>query len=67
LTLTPVDPTIKAARSMRRWNRAPASLHLIVADGEGAEAVTDMLAKANDPGMLAAAHVMYCPGPTAPT
>jgi hypothetical protein len=43
----------------------PGHLHLIVADGEGAAAVTDMLARARDAGsLLAAAHIMYCPGPT---
>jgi DNA-directed RNA polymerase subunit RPC12/RpoP len=40
------------------------AFHLIVADGEGADAVTRMLEKSTDAGgLLAAAHVMYCPGP----
>lgn len=43
----------------------PGAFHLIVADGEGADAVIDMLAKSPDAGnLLAAAHLMYCPGPT---
>ena len=42
----------------------PASQHLIVADGEGADAVVDLLAKSTDRSvMLAATHVMYAPGP----
>jgi predicted RNA-binding Zn-ribbon protein involved in translation (DUF1610 family) len=42
----------------------PGRQHLIVADGEGADAVIEMLAKANDRSeMLASAHVMYAPGP----
>jgi hypothetical protein len=40
-------------------------VHVIVADDEGALAVEEMLDKANDRSeILAAAHVMYCPGPT---
>lgn len=39
--------------------------HLIVVDGEGAEAVTEMLVKVTDRSqMLAAMHVIYAPGPT---
>ncbi|WP_135450828.1 dimethylamine monooxygenase subunit DmmA family protein [Tabrizicola caldifontis] len=43
----------------------PGKLHVIVADDEGANAVTDMLDKSNNRSeILADAHVMYCPGPT---
>lgn len=65
-SLTPVDaPSIKSRPVYARLEPRPASLHLIVADGEGAEAVVEMLAKANDrPEILAAAHVIYVPGPT---
>jgi dimethylamine monooxygenase subunit C len=42
----------------------PGALHLVVADGEGAGAVTDMLASAPDrAAMLAAMHILYTPGP----
>lgn len=63
--LTPVDaPSIKSRPVYAPLEPRPASLHLIVADGEGAGAVVDLLAKANDRSeILAAAHVMYCPGP----
>ncbi len=37
------------------------SHHLVIADGEGAAAVLDLLAKAA--GMLAALHIIYVPGP----
>jgi predicted RNA-binding Zn-ribbon protein involved in translation (DUF1610 family) len=38
---------------------------VIVADCQGADAVIDMLTKANNRSeILDAAHVMYCPGPT---
>lgn len=64
--LTPVDaPSIRSRPVYAPLEPRLASLHLIVADGEGAEAVVDLLAKENDRSqMLAAAHVMYCPGPS---
>lgn len=43
----------------------PGTGHLIVADGEGADAVTDMIAAATDAAaMLARSHIIYVPGPT---
>ncbi len=63
-SLTPVTPTIRSRPVYAPLEPRAGHLHLIVADGEGAEAVIEMLAKANDPPeMLAAAHVMYTPGP----
>lgn len=64
--LTPVDaPSIKSRPVYAPLDARPGALHLIVADGEGADAVTEMLARAPEAGnLLAAAHVMYCPGPT---
>ena len=64
--LTPINaPSIKSRPVYAPLEARPGGFHLIVADGEGAEAVTDMLAKATDAGnLLAAAHIMYCPGPT---
>ena len=63
--LTPVDaPSIRSRPVYAPLEPRPASLHLIVADGEGADAVVAMLAKANDRSeILAASHVMYVPGP----
>jgi dimethylamine monooxygenase subunit C len=65
--LTPVGaPSIKSRPVYAPLLPRPGKAHLVVADGEGAEAVLDMLAKANDRSeILSAAHVMYCPGPTA--
>lgn len=65
IDLTPVDaPSIRSRPVYAPLEPRPGKLHVIVADGEGAEAVEQMLAKANDPSqILAAAHVMYCPGP----
>lgn len=63
--LTPVDaPSIRSRPIYAALDPRPASLHLIVADGEGAGAVVDLLDRANDRSeMLAAMHLMYCPGP----
>jgi dimethylamine monooxygenase subunit C len=62
--LTPVAPSIRSRPVYAPLEARVGSLHLIVADGEGADAVVDMLGQANDrSGILAAAHVMYCPGP----
>ena len=64
--LTPVDaPSIRSRPVYAPLEPRPGMVHVIVADDEGALAVEEMLAKANDRSeMLAAAHVMYCPGPT---
>lgn len=64
-SLTPVDaPSIRSRPVYAPLEARPASLHLIVADGEGADAVVEMLDRASDrPGLLAAAHVIYAPGP----
>lgn len=64
--LTPIDAkSIKSRPVYAPLEPRAGRLHLIVADDLGGAAVLDMLAKAKDPAeMLAAAHVMYCPGPT---
>jgi hypothetical protein len=65
-SLTPVDaPSIRSRPVYARLGARSGGPHLIVADGEGADAVTEMLAKAPDAAaLLATAHIMYCPGPT---
>ncbi len=64
MTLTPVAPTIRSRPVYAPLEPRPGRLHLMVADGEGADAVTDMLAKANNRSeILASAHVIYAPGP----
>jgi DNA-directed RNA polymerase subunit RPC12/RpoP len=64
--LTPVDAPAMLSRPVyARLQPRAGALHLIVADGEGAEAVADMLAQAESRDeMLASAHIIYCPGPT---
>jgi hypothetical protein len=64
--LIPVDaPSMRSRPIYAALQPRPGKLHVIVADDAGADAVADMLAKANDRAeMLSAAHVMYCPGPT---
>lgn len=63
--LTPVDaPAIKSRPVYSALEPRNGTLHLVVADGEGAEAVIEMIANASDRSkMLAAAHVIYAPGP----
>jgi hypothetical protein len=65
MTLTPVNaPSIRSRPVYAPLEARPGRLHLIVADGEGADAVAGMLDQAGDrAGLLAAAHVMYTPGP----
>jgi dimethylamine monooxygenase subunit C len=63
-SLTPVAPTMLSRPVYAPLEPRKGAFHLIVADGEGAEAVTEMLDKANDRSeILAAAHVIYTPGP----
>lgn len=65
MTLTPVTPTIRSRPVYAPLEPRKGSFHLIVADGEGGQAIVDMLAKAPDgAGFLATAHIIYCPGPT---
>lgn len=65
MTLIPVTPTITSRPVYAALSPRPGQMHLVVADDEGASALTDMLAKSDDAGnFLAAAHIMYCPGPT---
>jgi dimethylamine monooxygenase subunit C len=64
MTKTEFPPAIKSRPVYGVLEPRPGSLHLVVADGEGADAVTDMLAKSTDrAAMLAAMHIIYAPGP----
>lgn len=64
-TLIPVGaPSITSRPVYAPLEPRPASQHLIIADGEGAEAVVELFGKANDrSAMLAAAQLLYTPGP----
>lgn len=64
MTLSPLEPSILSRPVYGTLEPRPGLAHLVVADGEGAEAVLDCIARAPDPqGMLARAHIVYCPGP----
>lgn len=65
MTMTKFPPSIKSRPVYAELEPRLGTLHLIVADGEGAGAVTDMLAKSADRGaLLQSAHILYAPGPT---
>jgi predicted RNA-binding Zn-ribbon protein involved in translation (DUF1610 family) len=62
---TTFPPSIKSRPVYVELEPRIGTAHLVIADGEGAEAVAEMLAKAPDrAGMLAATHILYTPGPT---
>ena len=64
MTQTPLTTPIKSRPVYATLEPRPGRLHLIVADGEGAEAVVDLLARAPDrAAMLACSHILYTPGP----
>ena len=64
MTKTEFPPAIKSRPVYGVLEPRPGALHLVVADGEGAAAVTDLLAKSSDSGaMLAAMHIIYTPDP----
>ncbi len=64
MTKTEFPPAIKSRPVYGVLAPRPGALHLIVADGDGAAAVTDLLAKASDrASMLASTHIIYTPGP----
>jgi hypothetical protein len=66
IDLTPVNaPSMRSRPVYAPLEARPGKQHVIVADDMGANAVMDMLAKANDRSeILGSAHLMYCPGPT---
>jgi dimethylamine monooxygenase subunit C len=64
MTLRPVIPTIRSRPVYAPLAPRPGHTHLIVADGEGAEAVVALCDRAG-PGrasLLATAHILYTPG-----
>jgi dimethylamine monooxygenase subunit C len=64
MTKTEFPPAIKSRPTYGVLEPRPGALHLVVADGEGAAAVTEMLSRAADwATMLAAMHIIYTPGP----
>ena len=61
MTKTQFEPSIRSRPVYGVLSPRPGPAHLIVADGEGAEAVLALVAQA--PDMLAKAHIIYMPGP----
>ena len=59
---TEFPPAIKSRPVYGVLAPRPGAAHLIVADGEGALAVTDLVGRAGD-AMLATTHILYAPGP----
>lgn len=64
MTKTDFPPSIRSRPTYGVLEPRTGSFHLIVADGEGADAVADLFAKAPDPrAMLAKTHILYTAGP----
>ncbi|MBM3614888.1 MAG: hypothetical protein FJX28_05495 [Alphaproteobacteria bacterium] len=61
MTKAEFPPSIKSRPVYGQLEPRPGALHLLIADGEGAEALADLVAK--DPGLLPKAHVLYTAGP----
>ncbi|MBC2835817.1 dimethylamine monooxygenase subunit DmmA family protein [Paragemmobacter straminiformis] len=65
MTKTFFEPSIRSRPVYGELTPRAGRAHLFVADGEGAEAVCDMIAKAgaDAPALLARSHIIYMPGP----
>lgn len=64
MTKTDFPPSIRSRPVYGELAPRQGSFHLIVADGEGAEAVADLFAKTEDAsGMMAKSHILYTAGP----
>lgn len=66
MTKTVFEKSIRSRPVYGELQPRPGTAHLCVADGEGAEAVCDLFAKAGAEAaaMLAQTHIIYVPGPT---
>ena len=64
MSKTIFPPSIKSRPVYATLEPRPGKAHIAIADGEGADALGDLLDKAPDrAGMLAALHILYTPGP----
>lgn len=66
MTKTEFPPSMKSRPVYGELEPRKGSMHLIIADGEGAQAVADLVAKAGPeaPAMLDKTHILYTAGPT---
>ena len=64
MTRTPFPPAIKSRPTYGVLEPRVGTRHLVIADGEGAGAVADLLDKAGEgrTALLAALHIIYAPG-----
>ncbi|WP_054007139.1 dimethylamine monooxygenase subunit DmmA family protein [Cypionkella psychrotolerans] len=62
MTKTMFEPSITSRPVYGVLSPGVGSAHLFVADGEGAEAVCDLFAKAEAAEMKSASHIIYMPG-----
>ena len=64
MTTSSFPPSIRSRPVYGVLGARPGTAHLMIADGEGAEAVCDMIGRAPDAlAMLAHSHIIYMPGP----
>jgi dimethylamine monooxygenase subunit C len=65
MTKTAFPPAIKSRPVYGVLEPRPGAKHLVVADGEGADAILDLLSKAGGEkhDLLSAMHIIYTPGP----
>jgi predicted RNA-binding Zn-ribbon protein involved in translation (DUF1610 family) len=64
MSKTIFPPSIKTRPVYAELEPRQGTTHVVIADGEGAEAVAELLAKVPDrAAFLAKAHVLYTPGP----
>jgi hypothetical protein len=64
MSKTTFPPSIKSRPVYSELQLQPGTAHVVIADGEGAEAVADLLIRVPDrAGVLAAMHILYAPGP----
>lgn len=64
MSKTAFPPSIKTRPVYGELEPRLGDAHVVISDGEGAEAIADLLAKTPDrAGMLARMHILYTPGP----
>lgn len=64
MTKTEFEPSIRSRPVYGELEPRPGTVHLVVADGEGGEAIVALVARAGEAAadLLAKAHIIYMPG-----